>query len=127
MTKSSREISGHAFVWFELASDNLSASKTFYRDLFGWEMNEMGGYVMVGAKSTKELGMGMITNPRKGRVPSHWTPYVSVEDVKAMTAKAVKLGSKVLHDTHETPNGIASIILDPADTPLALWSPLSKK
>ena len=117
----------HKFVWFELAYDNLAAAKKFYQEMFGWEMNEMGGYVMVTAGAAKELGMGIKENRGKGHVPSHWTPYVSVEDVKVATAKALKLGAKVLHDTHETPNGIVSIVFDPTGAPLALWSPLPKK
>ena len=116
----------HSFVWFELASDNLAAAKKFYQDMFGWEMNEMGGYVMVSAGAAKELGMGIKDNPGKGEVPSHWTPYISVEDVKVATAKATKLGAEILHDTHETPTGIVSILLDPTGAALALWSPLPK-
>ncbi|MBI5406009.1 VOC family protein [Candidatus Kaiserbacteria bacterium] len=117
----------HQFVWFELASDDPTAAKKFYQDMFGWDMNEMGGYVMIKVGAAKELGAGIKENPGKGHIPSHWTPYVSVEDVKTATAKASKLGAKVLHDTHETPNGIVSVVLDPTGSPLALWSPLPKK
>ncbi|MBI3609658.1 MAG: VOC family protein [Nitrospirae bacterium] len=111
----------HQFVWFELASDDLVVAKKFFQDMFGWKMSEMGGYVMVAAGAAKELGAGMKANPGIGHVPSHWAPYVSVDDVKAATKKAEKLGAKVIHEVHETPNGLVSTVLDPTGAPLNLW------
>lgn len=116
----------HQFVWFELASDDVPKAQKFYQEMFG-EMNEANGYVMIKAGAAKELGAGIKDNLGKGHVPSHWAPYVSVDDVKTATAKATKLGARVLHDTHETPNGIVSVVLDPTGAPLALWSRLPKK
>ena len=66
----------HQFVWFELASDNLATAKKFYQDMFAWDMNEAGGYVMVKASAVKELGAGIKANPGIGHIPSHWNHLV---------------------------------------------------
>ncbi len=83
--------------------------------------------VMIKAGAAKEPGVSMKVNPGIGHVPSHWAPYVSVNDVKVATKKADKLGAKVIHEVHETPNGIVSTVLDPTGAPLNLRQPLPQK
>ena len=113
----------HKFVWLEMASDNLEASKKFYKELFGWDMNEAGAVTMVTVGAWPEMGASMKDNPGKGHIPSHWTPHVKVDDVKAATKNAEKLGAKILYDVHELPggHGYASTLLDPAGAPISLW------
>jgi predicted enzyme related to lactoylglutathione lyase len=109
------------FVWFELASGDAPKAKRFYEEMFGWEANEAGGYTMIKATASKDIGAGIKPN---GDMPSHWAPFVSVADVKAATKKAGQLGAKIVHDVHETPNGIVSTVLDPTGATLNLWQPL---
>lgn len=113
----------HIFVWLEMASDNLGESKKFYKELFGWDMNEAESVTMVTVGAWPEMGASMKDNSGKGHVPSHWTPHVKVDDVKTATQKAEKLGAKVLHDVHELPDGhgYAGTLLDPAGATISLW------
>jgi predicted enzyme related to lactoylglutathione lyase len=112
------------FVWFELASDDTSKARRFYEDLFGWKANEAGGYTMIEVAAAKDIGAGIKPNPGTGDVPSHWAPFVSVADVRAATEKAGKLGAKIVHEAHETPNGIVSTVLDPTGAAVNLWQAL---
>ena len=109
------------FVWFELASDDMPKARKFYEQLFGWKGNEAGGYTMMQATAAKDLGAGIKPN---GKGASHWAPFVSVPDVKAATKKAGQLGARIVEDTHETPNGIVSTVVDPTGAMLNLWQPL---
>jgi predicted enzyme related to lactoylglutathione lyase len=58
-------------------------------------------------------------------VPSHWTPYVRVDDVDAATSQTEALGGEVMI----APVVVAdmariSIIVDPVGAHLGLWQPL---
>lgn len=112
------------FVWFELASDDTSRARQFYGEMFGWEVNEAGGYAMIKVAAAENIGAGIKANPGMGEVPSHWAPFVSVKDVKAATEKAGMLGARIVHDVHVTPNGIVSTVLDPTGAAVNLWQPL---
>ena len=113
----------HKFVWLELASDDVAASKKFYTELFGWDMTEAGDSIMMKVGAMPEMGANIKKNPGIGHIPSHWCLFVEVPDVKVATEKAGKLGAKVLYDVHELPggHGYASTLLDPTGAPLSLW------
>ncbi len=117
----------HPIVWFELASDDTAGAKRFYQEMFRWKIEDMDGYGMVKVNVAKEFGAGIKANPGRGHVPSHWAPFVGVEDVKTATKKAVKLGAKVIHDAQQTPWGIVSTVLDPTGAPLNLWQAKPEK
>lgn len=112
------------FVWFELAADDTAKARQFYEEMFGWEVSEAGGYAMMKAGASENIGAGIKANPGMGEVPSHWAPFVSVGDVKAATRKAGTLGAKIIQDVHVTPNGVVSTVLDPTGAALNLWQPL---
>ncbi len=126
-------MNNHSFVWLELRADNVAEAKKFYATLFGWKLEDMpmgekGVYAMVkGTGAEKEFGAGMLENPAKGHFPSHWTPFVHVEDVAATSIKAEKLGGKLVQQPMETPWGIVSTILDPSGAALSLWQPKPQK
>lgn len=123
----------HQFVWLELRADDLPKAKKFYSEMFGWKLEDMpmgdkGVYVMVkGAGAAKELGAGMVVNPAKGHMVSHWTPFVGVQDINAATKKAEKLGAEVVQQVMETPWGLVSTILDTSGAALSLWQAKPEK
>jgi predicted enzyme related to lactoylglutathione lyase len=107
----------NAFVWFHNASDKPKDSAKFYEKLVRWKLGDGPG------------GMTMLTNgnapfaavaARKGAV-SGWVPYVEVEDIGAMTKKAVELGAELLEDQTRGPAGIYSVVRDPGGALVALW------
>lgn len=112
------------FVHVELNTTDLGKAKTFYADLFDWNLqdHDMGGgmhYTMINVG--EGTGGGMMTHPMPG-APSFWLPYVLVDDIAAATAKARSLGATIIRDQLEIPEaGTLSIITDPAGATLGLW------
>jgi uncharacterized protein len=120
---------GNPFVHVELSSTDLGKAKTFYKSLFDWKLEdvEMGGdmtYTMIGVGDG--TGGGMMKQMIPG-APSFWLPYVLVDDIAAATAKAKKLGAKVMKDVTEVMDaGSFSVIIDPAGAMLGFWQPKKK-
>ena len=87
------------FVHVELHTKDLAKAKTFYGQLFGWQLQDTpmpgggGTYTMIG-----------------------------VDDLEAMTERAKELGATVLQDVMEVGEyGSMSVIRDPTGATLALW------
>jgi len=109
------------FVHVELQTRDMEKSKKFYGGLFDWKLETVPGmdYTMVGVG--EGTGGGMMLKPVPG-IPDNWMPYVLVDDVRASTDKAVKLGATVAKDVTEIPDtGWFSVILDPTGAALGLW------
>lgn len=117
----------HPFVWAELRSDNVEQAKKFYAELFGWHLedaptDDKSVYVLVkGTGAGKEFGAGMMANPAKGHMGSHWTPFIQVDDVASYSEKAASLGGTVVQKSMKTPWGIISTVLDPTGAAFSLW------
>jgi predicted enzyme related to lactoylglutathione lyase len=116
------------FCHVELNSNDLSKAKNFYQGLFDWKLEDvpMGEMTYTTIGVGEGTGGGMMKNPAPG-TPSHWLAYVLVDDVRAATAKAKKLGATVCKDvTPVADYGWFSIIEDPAGAALGLWQPKAK-
>jgi uncharacterized protein len=115
-------------VQLEMASDDVEDTEAFYRSLFGWEFVGSGAVVMAQLGGVRDLTATVKENPGRGHLPSHWTPYLRVADVRETTERARQLGASVLHEPQEIPggHGIASIVLDPVGAPLALWQDVER-
>ena len=111
------------FCWTEIAINNLEACKSFYKNVFGWEMPESkvdvgmeyqefnlpNSYPMGGLYQISEEMFG--ENPP----PPHYLNYISVDNVDDTTSRAFDLGAKILKPPMDIPNvGRFSIIEDPA-------------
>lgn len=81
--------SGAPVVRWEIMGRDAPALWSFYRELFGWEIDSHGGYGMVSAGSGSELagaiGAGAGVEPRV-------TIYVEVPSVAASLERAEELG-----------------------------------
>ena len=116
----------NAFVHIELNTTDPSQAKAFYGKLFDWQledmpMGDMGTYTLI--KAGQGPGGGMMKHPMPG-APSAWLAYVSVDDIRASTAKAKSLGATILRDVTEVPGmGEFTILLDPTGAAIALWQP----
>ncbi len=111
------------FVWHELMTRDLAASRRFYTELFGWSVEEMDmgmpePYLVV--KAGDAMVGGLVPAPGEG-VPPHWASYVSVDDVDAAAARAEKAGGTVLHPPTDIPVGRFAIIADPQSAAVALF------
>lgn len=83
-------------IWADLSAGDLTAERSFYAGLLGWEFDEAhpdaGGWVMATVDGKPAAGFA----PRPPQMPvSSWTVYFGCDDVEAATAKAQGLGAQV--------------------------------
>jgi uncharacterized protein len=119
------------FCWVDLAATDAGAAQAFYGQLFGWSCGEQaanGGHFTRLKLSDKDVGsMYQLSAAHRERgVPSHWTPYVRVDDVELAARRAAALGGQVLVQPFAV-SGVARIalILDPVGAHVGLWEPLN--
>ena len=112
------------FVHVELSTTDPDKAKAFYSKLFSWELEDMPmgpGMTYTMIKPGEGPGGGLMKQPIPN-APSAWLAYVTVDDVKAATAKAKSLGATVMKDVTEVPEmGWFTIIVDPTGAALGLW------
>jgi predicted enzyme related to lactoylglutathione lyase len=118
-----------AFCWWENLSRNLPASRLFYAKVFGWTYTETpmecGTYVGI-ANNGRHFG-GMMAMPAviPAQVPSHWGPYVNVENVDATVAKVKALGGTVNCEPQDIPEvGRFACVSDPTGAAINLFTGL---
>jgi len=119
------------FFWVDLAATDAGRAQAFYGQMFGWtaESQAANGGVFTRLKlDGRDIGSLYQLQSREieAGAPSHWTPYVLVDDLEAATRRARELGGEVLVDPFLV-EGVARIalILDAVGAPLGLWEPLA--
>lgn len=106
--------------WTEIATSNLDVCKTFYSELFGWNLkrSETVGaemeYIEFGVGDDCMSGGMHQMGEEYGNAPSHWMSYVAVDNVDESAGKVVELGGNVCVPPTDIPNvGRFSVITDP--------------
>ncbi len=98
-----------SFVWNELNTRDLTAAKSFYADVFGWEANDldMGGMAYTEFKLGDKSIAGMLAMPDMvpADVPAHWLVYFGVEDTDATVTKASSAWIDCARPTDRHPAG----------------------
>jgi predicted enzyme related to lactoylglutathione lyase len=110
------------FVWFEHVSSDFAKARAFYEPLFGWHVESMPmgeqSYSML--KNAGE-GIGGLSRAEGGE-PPHWAAYMSVADVDAAFAAALKAGAKAKSQPMDYgPVGRGAAIEDPTGALVCLW------
>ena len=116
------------FCWFELATSDQAAAKTFYSGLFGWTANDvpMGPdafYTMFHLRG-RNVGAAYALMPDQAAqgIPPHWGSYVAVANVEEALAKAKSLGGNVLCDPMDVAeHGRMAVLSDPTGAVISLW------
>src|SRR5262245_55057203 len=103
------------FCWVDLAATDAERAKDFYRQVFGWtpcEQPANGGSFARMRLSDQDVGsIYQLKRAHRDRgVPSHWTPYVRVDDVNNSAQRIVSRGGKVIVRPFVV-SGIAQIAL----------------
>ncbi|MBD2354242.1 VOC family protein [Tolypothrix sp. FACHB-123] len=115
-----------AFSWCELLTNNTTAAKEFYSQLFGWTMKDQpipeGVYTVLKA-AHQEVG-GMMKMPEdKSDIAPYWGVYVTVNDVDATAKQVEELGGKVCFAPMDIPDvGRFAMIQDPQGAILSVIS-----
>ena len=114
---------GQPVVHFEVIGKDGDTLKSYYSELFGWSIAQMGPAAMI---DTGQIpGVPSITGHINalGHEPHNYlTVYVQVDDILAYMAKAVELGGKRLVEPVKIPMGTFAWIADQEGTIIGLWS-----
>jgi predicted enzyme related to lactoylglutathione lyase len=103
--------------WHELMTRDAAAAKRFYREVFGYDMEDqpMGStaYTMLRKGDRREAGLMQIT-PEMGPIPSHWLIYIAVADIEGTMETTKRLGGKAITDAMDVPGvGRFAVLQDP--------------
>jgi uncharacterized protein len=118
------------FCWVDLAASDTDAAKAFYGQLFGWVSSEQaanGGSFTRLRQSGEDVGSVYQLSGRhlENGVPSHWTPYLRVDDVDVVVQRAVALGGEVIVSPFVVENTARiALILDCVGAQVGLWEPI---
>jgi uncharacterized protein len=129
------EFTSHApgtFCWPELSTTDQKGAVTFYRSLFGWNINDqpMGPnetYSMFEMRG-KSIGAAysMRKEERDQHVPPHWGSYVAVANADESAKQAEQLGGKTLAPAFDVMDaGRMAVLQDPTGAVFQVWQ--SKK
>jgi uncharacterized protein len=115
--------------WVDLATPDLPAAVSFYRDLFEWDPDdqgpEAGGYTIFRMGGEPISGAGPVM--MEGQ-PTAWTTYVSVADADAAVAKAKEAGATVFLEPMDVMDvGRMAVFADPTGAAIAVWQPKEHK
>lgn len=114
-----------AFSWNELMTSDVAAAKSFYADLFGWQMSDQkmdNGmiYTIVKAGDKEVAGM-LATPPDANTAAPAWGSYVTVDNVDAQVKQAEQLGGRTVLPPTDIPDvGRFAVISDPQGAMLSL-------
>jgi predicted enzyme related to lactoylglutathione lyase len=120
----------HTVVHFEIPADDPERAVKFYRELFGWEIKQMGGpmdYWLVETVPTDGEGMptrqgvngGLMRRMMPGQTPVN---YIAVDDVDEFAGKAQQLGAKSIMPKTPVPGmGWFAQLKDPEGNVFAIW------
>ena len=104
------------FVWADLSTFDIQATKRFYRQCFQWKYSSLGdGYLL--AQIRQESAAGLYTMPAKFQsigMPSFWMSYIHVQDLEQVVRMAEKWGGRVeLQPQPFAGGGRIALIRDP--------------
>lgn len=105
------------FGWCELHAQNPKGAKAFYESLFGWELRDedtsTGTYSVIELDGRPIGGIRALPQDTPGE-NSRWGPYVRVDNVDALVARARELGGRVLVAVQDIPGvGKSAVLEDP--------------
>ncbi|HUA44920.1 MAG TPA: VOC family protein [Solirubrobacteraceae bacterium] len=112
-----------ALSWNELASVDPEASAQFYRELFGWKVEQFQGMEMtyLGIQNAAGHSNGGIREAMENE-PSYWLVYFGTADADADTARATELGANTLAPPMDISVGRIAVLQDPQGAVFALYA-----
>jgi predicted enzyme related to lactoylglutathione lyase len=117
------------FCWTDLGTTQGRDAKAFYSALFGWESEDLpagddGVYTMFRKDGRDVAALYEMGPQERGQLPAHWSSYVNVEDLDAVTRRGIELGATVVAEPFDVmDSGRMAVLRDPAGAHLHLWQP----
>ena len=116
------------FSWADTSSTNPEAAKQFYMDLFGWgkfdiPIGEGMTYTMFQHQGENVAALsGATPEALEQGIPSHWSCYVSVDDVDALLPIVTANGGQIIYGPMDVfDSGRMAFLMDPTGAALGLW------
>ena len=116
------------FSWADTSSTDSAASKRFYMGLFGWgnfdiPVGEGMTYTMFQLDGQNVAALSEATPEAiEQNIPSHWSCYVTVDDVDAILPVATANGAQIIYGPMDVfDSGRMAFIMDPTGAALGLW------
>jgi uncharacterized protein len=112
--------------WVELFTSDPEKSQVFYRELFGWTVDdpgpEYGGYVNF-AKDGVWIA-GCMRNDGQSGTPDVWSVYLASDNAQATADAAVANGGGVVVPLMQVMQlGTAAVVTDPGQAAIGVWQP----
>jgi uncharacterized protein len=110
----------HEITWIEIICGDIAASSNFYRELFGWQIENMGeAYAGFNPGSGPQGGF---SRPMPS-LEQGCCLYISCEDIEAMLDRIGAAGGEILvRKTSIGEHGFYGLFKDPHGTVMGLWS-----
>ena len=123
------------FIWHDLMTPQLDASKAFYSSIIGWDIVDAGmpdgNYLVLNVgKATADgvngVGGMMAFRPEDDpSVPPFWSGYIHTPDVGAAARQAEKLGGKIFRAPTTVPGVVEfAILTDPHGAMFNIMRPI---
>jgi uncharacterized protein len=115
-----------AICWRELATHDLSDAEDFYREMFGWTLEQSKitqmQYTEIHQAGKAVGGMMAITNEWGPEPPpSHWTAYIAVNNADETVRNITENGGIVRHGPFDAPGvGRIAMASDPSGAHFAI-------
>ena len=129
ITKPATALAGE-FCWLDLAATDAAAARQFYRRVFGWTPHEQavnGGRFTRMQLGGRDIGSLYQLSRRsfEREVPSHWLPYVKVDDIDEALRRALAHDGRILVRPFVVDDvARIAVILDAVGAQVGLWEPL---
>jgi len=112
--------------WRELATRDIEAAKLFYKEMFGWNLEQSKvtntPYCEIHVCGAAVGGiMAIDENWAPEPPPSNWGTYIAVSNADETVEKIKANGGSVRHGPFDAPGvGRMALVADPCDTPFAI-------
>jgi len=117
-----------SFCWWSLMTKDVARANDFYKDSFGWQLEELD-LPNPEPAPIYTAGRGGFANPVPLEPdfpgPSHWMAYIVVEDVDSACQLAKQLGGEVCVPPFDIPTiGRTAVIQDPVGSAFHIFTPV---
>jgi predicted enzyme related to lactoylglutathione lyase len=113
-------------IWNENMSRSYEANKAFYRSVFGYHFNDLGGegmnYSTLDVDGQTVGGIGEISSDQPAESPAAWSSYFAVADTDTAAGKVTELGGSVIAPAWDSPYGRMAVVADDQGAVFSLMS-----
>jgi predicted enzyme related to lactoylglutathione lyase len=105
-----------ALTWNDLMTQDVEAAARFYRELLGWEVEQIPGAPYWTIRNDGASNGGMMPMPPEQRaagMPAVWNAYFAVEDLTAAVTTVTDAGGSVMMGPMDVPAGSFAVVRDP--------------